>query len=247
MSRATSFGSEAEAYEAARPGYPGEAAEFVLSLTDVSRAVEVGAGTGKTTEPFAREGVSITCLEPDPAMGAILRAKSLPGVAVVESTFEDWPGPEGAVDLVFAGQSWHWLDRETAVPRAGDWLRSDGVIALMWNVPSHRYDVFADVYRRHAPQLLREGDPRIGFRDSDVWLEDLERGGMTDVRLTVFRWHADLTPPQVRALYASYSDHIALDPQLRERLLDALAEKVATSGGTLRIEYETRVFTGLCR
>src|SRR5690554_3169919 len=92
MNRATSFGSAAEDYEAARPGYPAEAADFVLSLAEVVTAIEVGAGTGKTTEPFARESLSITCLEPDPAMATILRAKSLPGVTVVESTYEEWPG-----------------------------------------------------------------------------------------------------------------------------------------------------------
>lgn len=245
MNRATSFGSAAEDYEAARPGYPAEAADFVLSLAEVVTAIEVGAGTGKTTEAFARESLSITCLEPDPAMATILRAKSLPGVTVVESTYEEWPGPREPVDLVFAGQVWHWLDRETAVARASDWLRQGGVIALIWNVPSNRYDAFGHIYRQHAPQLLDESDRRIGFRDSDVWLDDLERSGLEDVRLTVFTWHADLDPTRLRALYGSYSDHIALDAPVRERLLDALVESVQISGGTFRIEYETRVFTGL--
>ena len=192
MSRATSFGSAAEDYEAARPGYPAEAADFVLSLAEVVTAIEVGAGTGKTTEAFAREGLSITCLEPDPAMATILRAKSLPGVTVVESTYEEWPGPREPVDLVFAGQVWHWptvrprwRGRATGYGRAGS-SPSSGTC--------RRTDTrFGHIYRQHAPQLLDEGTGgsgsglrRLARRPGEVRSQD--------VRLTVFTWHADLDP-----------------------------------------------------
>ena len=243
MSRAVSFGSEAAAYDAARPDYPGVAAEFVLSLSPVETAIEIGAGTGKATAAFAAEGLAITCLEPDPAMAAILASKRLPGVSIVEATFESWPGPSQPADLVFAGQAWHWLDPDTAAARARGWLRDGGIVALLWNIPTHRYDRFAGIYRRHAPELLDEGDPRIGFRDSDVWLEDLERGGFAEAQLTTFDWTDRLSPLQVRTLYSSYSDHIALEEPVREALLDDLEREVADAGEPFLIEYETRVFT----
>lgn len=244
MNRATSFGSAAEDYEASRPGYPVEAADFVLGLTGVSRAVEVGAGTGKTTEAFAREGLEITAIEPDPAMAAVLEAKRLTWVTVVVDSLEDWPGPDGPVDLVFGGQVWHWLDRDTSGRRVMEWLRPGGVVAMIWNVLYDRYGPFTEVYRRHAPHLLEDDDERIRRRDSRAWTEDLARWGFSDVRLTTFDWTAELSPSQVRSLYASYSDHIALDPEVRERVLDGIAGVVAASGAPHRIGYETRVFTG---
>lgn len=242
--RAVSFGTAASLYEATRPGYPVEASEFVLSLNAAEVAVEVGAGTGKTTEAFARPGLRTTALEPDPDMAALLAAKSLPGVETVVTTFEDWEGPSDPVDLVFAGQVWHWLDRDTACDRARSWLRSGGVLALLWNVPSHRYDRFESVYRQHAPHLLEEGDRRIHFRDSLVWLDDLEAAGFDEPRLTRFAWSADLGSKEVCELYSTYSDHIALPLGTREALLGALGAEVERLGGVVTIEYETRVFTG---
>lgn len=243
--RAVSFGAEADSYDAARPGYPAEAAEHVLGLDTVSKAVEIGAGTGKATEVFARGGLNITCIEPDEAMAAVLSSRELAGVEVVVSTFEAWPGPVAPVDLVFAAQTWHWLDRNTACSRSMGWLRPGGVLALIWNIPEHRYDRFQEVYADHAPHLLEETDQRIGFRDSVVWLDDLEAAEFDGVELATFDWSRTLSAGEVRRLYSSYSDHIALDPEVRETLLDALEDQVNHRGGAIELGYTTRVFTGL--
>lgn len=242
--RAVSFGTEADSYDAARPGYPAQAAEHVLGLTTVSKAVEIGAGTGKATEVFARSGLNITCIEPDEAMAAVLSSRRLAGVAVEVSTFEEWPGPTAPVDLVFAAQTWHWLDRNTACSRAMGWLRPGGLLALIWNIPEHRYHRFREVYADHAPHLLEEGDPRINFRDSEVWLDDLADARLGEVGLATYEWSKSLTSAEVRRLYSTYSDHIQLEPPIRERLLDALESEVARFGGAVDFRYQTRVFTG---
>ncbi|MGH8945328.1 MAG: methyltransferase domain-containing protein, partial [Acidimicrobiia bacterium] len=100
--RAVIFGREAEAYDSARPGYPAEVFRHVLARTEVRRAVEIGAGTGKATEGFAAQVERIVCVEPSAAMSAVLEAKALPGVEVVVASLEDWDGPEDPVDLVYA-------------------------------------------------------------------------------------------------------------------------------------------------
>ncbi len=243
--RALSFGAEADSYHAARPGYPAEAAQHVLRLTSVSQAVEVGAGTGKATEVFARPGVDTTCLEPDQAMAEVLTRRGLPGVEVVVDSFEGWPGPLRPVDLVFAAQTWHWLDRDTACARVKEWLRPGGVLALLWNIPTDRYRRFESVYSAHAPHLLAETDRRIALRDSLVWLDDLEAAGYHSVQLSVLEWTQELTPAAVRRLYTSYSDHIALDPTTRETVLGALEDEVRRVGGVIEFGYLTRIFTGI--
>src|SRR4051812_37134294 len=83
--RARSFGAVADTYDRVRPGYP------IALVTDVldfaggpAEALEIGAGTGKATRAFAQvaRGLTITALEPDPAMSAVLTRRLDPGWSV---------------------------------------------------------------------------------------------------------------------------------------------------------------------
>ena len=87
------FGEVAEQYDAARPSYPDE----IFDIGDrvrrdwprATRALEIGAGTGKATEKFVARGLHVHALEPSPGMASVLRGK---GVDVEESTFEEYDG-----------------------------------------------------------------------------------------------------------------------------------------------------------
>src|ERR1700692_2225964 len=106
------FGEAVAQYESARPCYPNELVDDILNYAGpVGRALEVGAGTGKATVAFAERGVSLTCLEPDPRMAAALvrQTSTFPSVSVIETSFESWE-PSERFDLLFAAQSWHWVD-----------------------------------------------------------------------------------------------------------------------------------------
>jgi SAM-dependent methyltransferase len=244
--RAVVFGRDAAAYEEVRPSYPSAAIDYLLGLVDAGDAVEVGAGTGKATEAIAHEGLTITCLEPSPQMAEILQSKALPGVDVVVSKFEDWDAGPGSVDLVYAAQAWHWVDRETGLDRALTLLRPGGVLALLWNVPLDRYARHLDAYQSHAPHLLAERDARIKRRDHHDWCSDMAEAGFVETDRFTHSWSEELTADRYRALYSTYSDHMMLEEPTRTRLLDQLTSDVETWGGTVEVEYRTEVFSG-CR
>lgn len=242
--RAVIFGRDAGTYDDARPSYPQAGIDHVTSLVEASRAVEVGAGTGIATAGFARQDLALTCLEPSPEMAALLDARSLPGVEVVVSTFEDWESEADSVDLVYAAQAWHWVDAKTGFRKALAVLRPGGVLALMWNIPVDRYGNHLETYSAHAPQLLAERDERIKRRDDHDWCADMDTAGFVDTQRFTHKWSDELTADQYRALYSTYSDHMMLEETVRTRLLDALAADVATRGGTATVEYRTEVFSG---
>lgn len=243
-SRGVIFGRDALAYDEFRPGYPSRALSHISGLTDAGTAIEVGAGTGKATAGVAREGLRIICLEPAEEMARVLLARGLPGVEVVISTLEDWvPQPDSA-DLMYAAQSWHWVDRATAYEKALKALRPGGALALMWNIPLDRYVEFEDVYARHAPGLLSERDERIHRRDGHRWDDDLRGAGFRDVTVFSQTWSAEMSPRGYRSLHATYSDHMMLPPEVRARLLDDLEETARERGGPVRVEYRTEVFSG---
>ncbi len=242
--RAVIFGRDADAYDAARPGYPIEAARHVLGRAEVLSAVEIGAGTGKATAVFAPEVERIVCVEPSPEMAAVLDARAFPGVEVMVSTFDGWSGPGQPVDLVYAAQAWHWVDHTTAYSRVWEMLRPGGVVALIWNVPEDRYELFEEVYRKHAPEILAEQDERIRRRDGHGWKGELVEAGFEAVDLFSHPWSQTHSPEGLRALYSTYSDHMMIPEPRRSRLLDALEDAVRHQGG-LTLDYQTNVFSGI--
>jgi len=242
--RAIVFGDDAGSYELARPDYPHEALAHVAGLVEADTAVEVGAGTGKATAGLARPGLRSICVEPSAEMAAILAAKDLPGVEVVISRFEEWAGPDVPVDLIYAAQSWHWVDRAVGYDKTLSMLRPAGALALIWNIPFDRYDQFGDVYARHAPHLLGEQDERIRRRDSHDWLEDMAAAGFADLETFTHEWSTDLTGAELRALYSTYSDHMLLPEPTRTALLDELETEVGAMGGSMTLAYRTVVFSG---
>lgn len=242
--RAVIFGRDARSYDAFRPTYPAAAIEHMTGLVAARHAVEVGAGTGLATAAVAREGLQLTCLEPSPDMAAVLRSKRLPGVEVVVSSLEDWDGDRDSVDLMFAAQAWHWVDRETAYGKALTVLRPGGVLALMWNIPHDRYAEFEDVYRRHAPQLLAERDDRIKRRDASGWADEMRESGFRDVEIFTHPWSAVMEPADFVSLHATYSDHMMLPPDVRVLLLEELRQAADDRDGPLSVNYRTRVFSG---
>src|SRR5688572_21155078 len=68
---ARGFGAGADAYEAARPGYPDRALQLLSAEVGVGRGVDVcdlAAGTGKLTRSLLELGARVTAVEPVEAM-----------------------------------------------------------------------------------------------------------------------------------------------------------------------------------
>ena len=92
--RAKSFDRIAAAYDA-RPGYPDEVIDRIVSFGGLSRGadvLEVGVGTGKATLRFAARGFRICGLEPGARLAAVAAGHlaKYPSVRLLTTTFEDW-------------------------------------------------------------------------------------------------------------------------------------------------------------
>jgi SAM-dependent methyltransferase len=130
VERALSFGTVAKTYEQFRPGYPAELFDLVMSYAGrpLRTALEIGAGTGKATRVFARDGVAVTATEPDAAMLAELRKHLLASVTAVQAAFEDLP-LDTSYDLVYTAAALHWTKPEGRWERMAALLRPGGVFA----------------------------------------------------------------------------------------------------------------------
>ena len=133
--RRLSFGAEAGAYARFRPTYPIEAIRWLLTAetVQVTKVLDVGAGTGALTTLLVAEGLDVTAVEPDAGMRDEL-AGALPSVSVLAGSAESVPLPDSCVDAVVAGQAWHWFEPGAAVAEFARVLVPGGILGLLWNL-----------------------------------------------------------------------------------------------------------------
>lgn len=95
-------------------------------------------------------------------MAAVARGncEGFANVRVEVTSFEDWPLEAAAFHLVFAAQSWHWVDREVRSAKAADALVQGGTLALFW----HRTDWHGEPVRDDLEELYRRMVPELHAR-----------------------------------------------------------------------------------
>ena len=133
LRRATSFGSVADDYARARPGYPRAAVRWALEVAPGMEVLDLAAGTGKLTAAILDAGASVTAVEPLDSMRAQLEA-AFPDVRALAGTAEAIPLADRSVDAVLVGQAFHWFDVGPALDEIVRVLRPGGVLAALWNL-----------------------------------------------------------------------------------------------------------------
>jgi SAM-dependent methyltransferase len=240
--RATSFGSEADTYEAARPDYPFEAVAWMLERMPegARRLADVGAGTGKLTRVLAEaRDAEIVAVDPDAAMLAKLR-EQVPGVPTFIGTAESLPLPDASVDAVVLGQAWHWVDPVAASAEVGRVMRPGGTLGLIWNARDNRVDwvrrFTAIMQASAAEEMLDAGGPTVaspfGELEGERW-----------------QWLRPMTREQLHRMAASRSHSITASESERDgirRGMDDLFDELGLDAdATIEVPYVTSAFRAL--
>src|SRR5262245_25422865 len=109
----TRFTNRVADYVRYRPGYPDGVVETLradAALSAASIVADVGAGTGISTGLFLRCGCTVFAVEPNAAMRAAAETRwsSDSGFHSVAGTAEATTLSTASIDLVAAGQAFHW-------------------------------------------------------------------------------------------------------------------------------------------
>lgn len=228
------FGPIADDYDDVRPGYPPQVGAAIRTFHGhpPARIVELGAGTGKGTEVLAGLGGDITCVEPDPAMASVLRAR-FPGVRVEESTFEQWSPPVGGVDVIGCALAWHWLDPESRNRRARTALAPGGTLAVF----GHKYGYADPAVAAAIAGVLRAVDSTLRDR-AEHWVRDDVEGSGEFGRVEEHAWHTypEFTRERFLRLVQTFSPFLRRTPQMRRAALDGLTDVLAP---TLTLDLTT--------
>jgi SAM-dependent methyltransferase len=132
-----SFDSVADVYERTRPMYAPDALAFIVerfsfgTVPDLT-VLDLGAGTGKLTRQLVALGADVIAVEPGDAMRAVLE-RVVPEARALAGSAEQIPLPDASVDLVTAGQAFHWFKVEESLAEMHRVLRPGGGFAVLWN------------------------------------------------------------------------------------------------------------------
>jgi SAM-dependent methyltransferase len=221
-------------YERHRPDYPEEALRWSadrFGLEDGSRVLDVGAGTGKLTRGLVALDFEVVAVEPGGPMLEQLRL-AVPDAEALEAPAESIPLPDASVDAAFAGQAFHWFDRERAVPELHRVIRSGGGLALLWNWWDER------------DPLQGELGELVGYAGHEPYRDDELPGGplFRELGRTIVESAEDSSPEAISAQLATSSRFLAMETDERERRLAAVRALASRYGTRFRLPRLTYCF-----
>jgi ubiquinone/menaquinone biosynthesis C-methylase UbiE len=130
------FRSTVPFYQRYRLGYPDSLIERTISLVGLKpgdAVMDLGCGPGLLAVPFARAGMSVVAVDPEPDMIAAAQETARnAGVSldVRRGSSYDLPVEAGPFRLVTMGRSFHWMDRQATLKALATIVTADGAIAL---------------------------------------------------------------------------------------------------------------------
>ena len=160
MSAPGLFAGNVAFYERYRLGYPDRLLKRVVALAGLAQGdsvLDLGTGTGMLAIPFARMGLCVTALDPEPAMLDAARAGAgdLP-IAIVQAGSGDLTPAMGPFKLAAMGRSFHWMDRAATLAMLDRIVAPGGGVALFHDahppVEENRwFKTLYDVARKFGP------------------------------------------------------------------------------------------------
>ncbi|MGH3448151.1 MAG: class I SAM-dependent methyltransferase [Nocardioidaceae bacterium] len=237
------FNEMPELYDRVRPRYPDELFTDLVSITGMDErasVLEVGCGTGQATRSLAALGCSVTAVEPGAEMAALARQRiaTFGNVEVETSTFEEWDDRGRRFAVLVAASAWHWVDPSIGWPRAhevlcpGGWMSLLGHVVVRWPGEPEVYAETADLHECFSP-----GNPDWGHPPLEDEVRTTDQGwGLVDdpgglFGPTIVRWYPTVqwfNGDGFADLLRSSSPYRRLDRDVREPLLDAIAERIRT-------------------
>jgi SAM-dependent methyltransferase len=244
----TRFSDRVEDYVKYRPHYPKKILSYLRDLYTFGPGwvvADIGSGTGISTELFLRLGNTVFAVEPNPEMRS--KAEELlagyTNFVSVDGTAEASGLPESSVDLIVAGQAFHWFDPVRTRTEFGRIARPGSVVALIWNERL----IGSDFEREYEELILRFAGDYKTINHKNI--SDAQIGDFFHPRSFVLQsfeneqWF-DLDGLKGRLLSSSYIPKEGPGFAAMMDALKSLFDRHA-AGGQVRVGYETKVYTGV--
>lgn len=244
---ASLFNNRVENYVKYRPSYPIgllNVLKMRANLSPGSVVADIGSGTGKLTELFLKSGNRVFAVEPNSEMrrAAEKLLCHYPNFTSVTGSAEATTLAYSSIDLITAGQSFHWFERPATRMEFKRILKPGGWVVLAWNTP--RTDTpFLEEYAHFRQTALKGAGGSRKEDPADVF-SFYSPGNAERVVLTGIAQDLDFDQLLGRVLSISMAvqagepGHEAFSEELR-----AMFERHQRNN-LVRLSYDTEVFIG---
>src|SRR5665213_328117 len=154
------FSDRVEDYIKYRPNYPGNLTPFLkenIGLNESKIIADIGSGTGISSIPFLKNNNKVFGVEPNKEMreAAEKLLSVYPNFESVGGSSEKTNLPGNSVDILFAGQAFHWFDKTKSKTEFERILKKNGNIVLVWNSRSVHSE-FQQEYEKVLYETIEE-------------------------------------------------------------------------------------------
>ena len=213
-------------------------------LTPDCVIADIGSGTGILSEKFLKNGNTVFGVEPNDEMRAAAERLLHTHAAFksIKGTAEDTTLAAGKVDMVVAGQAFHWFDRDACRAELARILKRDGWVALVWNTRRTDTTPFLEEYEGFLRAFsidYRQVDHRNVTAESLAQFFPVFRKRVFP-NLQNFDYEG-LKGRLLSSSYAPLEGHPNFEPMLRE-LGRIFAEYQV--GGLVQFLYDTELYFG---
>lgn len=241
------FNTQAEKYEKMRPGYVPELYADIFKAIPIdsnSNVLEIGIGGGQATLPILKTGCQLTAVEYGENLAKVCaeKFKAYPNFSTVVAKFEETALDSQSCDLIFSASAFHWIPEEIGYPKVYDLLKSGGVFARFGNHPyrdkgrEELYQAIQKLYSKYMPNA----SPSNEYSEEDA----LERSaiakkyGFVDVSHKLYQRTRTFSSKEYIELLGTYSDHIAIEQEIRDRFFAEIEKTMDQFGGEMTL-YDT--------
>jgi ubiquinone/menaquinone biosynthesis C-methylase UbiE len=147
----TRFSDRVDNYIKYRPGYPAEIIDYLKTqniLKADSIIADIGSGTGISTEMFLKNSNTVHGVEPNKEMREAAERLLIgyKNFSSINGTAEETTLPIESIDIITAGQAFHWFDIPKAKNEFKRILKHGGFVVLIWNEKQLDSSPFMNAY-----------------------------------------------------------------------------------------------------
>ena len=245
------FGPEAKNYTKYRLPYPEELFNFLIEqLPQGSTSIlDVGCGTGKSTEPLVKTDLKVTGIDHDSQM--IEEAKkeaSLKKLAIdyLVSNAEHLPFPDNSFDVITIGTAFHFFANDEAMLEIKRVLKPKGLLFVYWTLTTKETpkedDIPGNIFQKYdwirVPSSLRDLKHISRF---------LEKSGLGKVATKVIPITFNATVEERVGLQTTSGFYETLSPENKKSFLNEVKEALTENLGSrpyFTLEEEIQVCFG---
>lgn len=245
----TRFSNRVSDYIKYRPTYPAgviDLLELQCGLSPGSTIADIGSGTGILAELLLKRGCTVYAVEPNQAMreAAETSLSPYPNFTSVAGKAEATTLTQASVNLIVAGQAFHWFDQTRCKSEFLRILRPDGWVALIWNERNTTRTSFSIEYEDLLFQLGTDYATVDHRHVGDGAMNSFFGSGKWRTASFPNYQRFDFEGLRGRCLSSSYT------PTPGTTECEALVSELQTlfnrhaSDGSVTFEYSTKVFYG---